>query len=62
MFVDLTSERCRTCGGQLALCAADDALLTVVCLECGDGYDLESNALHDESLVVEPPTLAEAEP
>jgi len=45
--VDLQDGHCRTCGGQLTIIAADDATMTVECAECGDLYDVETDAFGD---------------
>lgn len=35
---------CRSCGGRLQIVDFDDVSLTVTCLDCADGYDVESDA------------------
>jgi len=47
MIVDLKDGRCRSCGSTLQVVDADDATMQVECLECGDAYDLEPDALGD---------------
>lgn len=47
MLVDLKDGRCRTCGSQLDITDADDATMTVECVECGDSYDVETDAFGD---------------
>ena len=46
MNVDLEDGCCRECGGQLKVVGGDDATLTVEC-ECGESYDVESDAFGD---------------
>ncbi len=38
---------CRSCGGRLQIVDFDDVSLTVTCLDCADGYDVESDAFGD---------------
>jgi hypothetical protein len=38
---------CRSCGGHLQIVDFDDVSLTVTCLECADGYDVETDAFGD---------------
>lgn len=59
MLVELRDGCCRNCGGQLEIVHAEDALLTVVCLECGDGYDVEPDAFADGGIVYWPQQMAE---
>lgn len=47
MLVERQDGYCRTCGGQLNICDADDATMTVECQECGDEYDVEPDAFGD---------------
>ena len=47
MRVDLKDGRCRTCGSQLEITDADDATMTVECVECGDSYQVEPDAFGD---------------
>ncbi len=46
MNVDLADGCCRACGGQLKIIGFDDSTLTVEC-ECGDSYDVETDAFGD---------------
>jgi hypothetical protein len=41
---------CRSCGGQLQIMDFDDVSLTVSCLQCADGYDVETDAFGDGCL------------
>ncbi len=50
MRVDLKDGRCRTCGCQLEIVDADDATMTVECVECGDCYPVEPDAFGDGCL------------
>ncbi|MBM3995001.1 MAG: hypothetical protein FJ303_12735 [Planctomycetes bacterium] len=59
MRVDLKDGRCRTCGSQLDIVADDDATMTVECLECGDSYDVETDAFGDGCMTYYPAALAE---
>ena len=47
MLVDLKDGSCRSCGGQLEILDADDATMSVVCLECDDTYLVEPDAFGD---------------
>lgn len=47
MQVDLKDGRCRSCGSGLQIIDADDATMTVECVECGDNYDVEPDAFGD---------------
>ena len=46
MNVDLEDGGCRSCGGQLKIVGCDDCSLFVEC-ECGDNYQVESDAFGD---------------
>lgn len=50
MLVDLKDGHCRTCKGQLEIEDITDCTLEVACLECGDAYALETDALGDGCL------------
>lgn len=58
MKVDPADGRCRECGGPLEIIDADDCTLTVQCEECGDSYDLETDALNDGAIDYHPRFLA----
>ena len=47
MLVDTKDGRCRTCGSQLDVVDADDISMHVVCVECGEEYDVETDAFGD---------------
>ncbi len=47
MHVDPKDGRCRTCEGALEITDAGDATLTVECVECGDTYQVETDAFGD---------------
>lgn len=51
MLVDLADGRCRSCEGQLEVTDADDATMTVACLECADTYLVEPDAFNDGAVV-----------
>jgi hypothetical protein len=38
---------CRDCGGVLEVVDADDATMTVSCLDCASEYDVEQDAFGD---------------
>ena len=44
MRVQTNVGTCRTCTGELEVIDADDATMTVACLECGDVYVVETDA------------------
>ena len=47
MRVDLEDGRCRSCEGQLIITDVDDAVMFVECEECGDTYEVETDAFGD---------------
>ena len=47
MLVEMKDGRCRTCDSQLEIVDADDATMTVECIECGDSYPVETDAFGD---------------
>jgi hypothetical protein len=47
MLVDPKDGTSRSCHGQLEIVDADDATMTVECLECGESYLVESDAFGD---------------
>lgn len=47
MLVDPKDGACRSCGGQLDITAFDDCSMTVICTECCDSYDVETDAFGD---------------
>ena len=47
MLIDRRDGQCRSCGSQLSVVDADDATMTVECLECGDEYVVEPDAFGD---------------
>ncbi len=47
MIVRKEDGACRSCGGQLDIIDFDDASMTVVCSECSDSYDVETDAFGD---------------
>ena len=47
MQVDRKDGTCRTCQGELTIIDADDVTMTVECNECGDTYDVETDAFGD---------------
>lgn len=61
ILVDLSDGKCRTCGGQLEIVAADDATMDVICTEasCGDNYTVEPDAFGDGGITYWPQAMAE---
>lgn len=61
MLVDLCDGRCRTCGDQLRIVAADDATMDVECQsnECLDSYTVEIDAFEDGGIKYWPHVMAE---
>ncbi|HUY87319.1 MAG TPA: hypothetical protein VMV10_01160 [Pirellulales bacterium] len=47
MRVDRVDGTCRICKGSLTIIDADDVTMTVECEECGDTYDVETDAFGD---------------
>ena len=47
MMVELKDGACRTCGCALQIVDADDATMSVECIECGDSYLVEPDAFGD---------------
>ena len=47
MIVDLKDGCCRSCGSALQIIDADDATMTVECVECADSYAVETDAFGD---------------
>jgi len=47
MMVELRDGACRTCGCALQIVDADDATMSVECIECGDSYLVEPDAFGD---------------
>ncbi len=47
MIVDLKDGACRSCGGQLEITDFDDSSMTVLCRDCCDSYDVETDAFGD---------------
>lgn len=47
MRVDPKDGRCRDCGGTLEILDFDDVSMNVECTECGDNYDVETDAFGD---------------
>ena len=61
MLVELRDGRCRTCGGQLDIEEVDDATMTVLCLECGDSYPVETDAFNDGGIHYWPQMMVDEE-
>jgi DNA-directed RNA polymerase subunit M/transcription elongation factor TFIIS len=47
MRVDLKDGRCRSCGSALEITEATEDALFVECTECGDSYEVETDAFGD---------------
>lgn len=58
MHVDPKDGTCRSCNGELAIIDADDVTMTVVCDECGDTYDVETDAFGDGCVTYYIPFMA----
>jgi hypothetical protein len=50
MRVDRSDGVCRECCGDLTVVDADDATMTVECLDCGEAYLVEPDAFGDGCL------------
>jgi transcription elongation factor Elf1 len=50
---------CRSCGGTLVIVDADDATMQVECDECGEFYDVETDAFHDGAMFYYPEVMAQ---
>jgi len=59
MLVDLKDGSCRSCNGQLEITDVDDVSMTVVCLECSDSYDVETDAFGDGCMTYYFPLMAQ---
>jgi transcription elongation factor Elf1 len=47
MRVNTKDGVCRSCGRELEVVDADDATMAVECTECGDSYQVETDAFSD---------------
>ena len=47
MLVDLKDGRCRSCNGVLEIVDVDDVTMSIECTECGDSYEVETDAFGD---------------
>ena len=47
MLVNLSDGQCRSCGGQLDIEDVEDVLMYVSCTQCGDSYEVETDAFGD---------------
>lgn len=54
MLVNLNDGACRSCGQTLQIVAADDATMTVKCVECGETYAVETDAFRDGAMTYYP--------
>lgn len=59
MRVDPHDGRCRDCGGELEIIEADDATMTVQCLECGESSIVETDAFGDGAIHYYPQFMTE---
>lgn len=59
ILVERQDGYCRTCGGQLEITGADDISLQVECTECGDSYQVETDAFNDGGITYWPAAMAE---
>jgi hypothetical protein len=58
MRVDLADGRCRTCGSALDIVDCTDCTLVCECSECGDSYDVETDAFGDGCMKYLPDMMA----
>jgi hypothetical protein len=58
--VNVRDGTCRACHGQLEIIDADDATMTVRCLECEEEYPVETDAFNDGGVVYWPAFMAQA--
>jgi hypothetical protein len=58
LTVDRQDGRCRNCSGTLEIVAADDCSLSVECQDCGDSYDVETDAFGDCCMTYWPAMMA----
>ncbi len=61
MRVDPTHGKCRSCGGVLEIVEVDDATMSVECEECGDSYEVETDAFDDGGIIYWPAMMAAQE-
>ena len=61
MRVDFNDGVCRSCGGEIEVIEADDATMTVACVECSDTYLLEPDAPGDGCMDYYVPQMVEQE-
>lgn len=61
MDVDRKDGTCRSCDGSLAIVDFDDCSLTVRCEECGDVYDVETDAFGDGCMTYWFPLMLESQ-
>ncbi|MEX2140588.1 MAG: hypothetical protein WD894_15100 [Pirellulales bacterium] len=59
MRVSLQDGKCRNCKGQWEIIEADDATMTVTCLNCGDSSVVEIDAFGDGGMDYWPAFVAE---
>ena len=59
MRVNFQDGSCHQCQGELEIIDADDATMTVCCLNCGDSYVLEPDAFQDGGIHYWPHIMAE---
>ena len=52
---------CRSCGGVLEIVEVGDATMSVECAECGDSYEVETDAFNDGGMVYWPAMMARQE-
>jgi transcription elongation factor Elf1 len=56
--VNPRDSKCRECGGRLQVTDAEDDLMTVECLECGEIYNTEIDGLNDGGIDYWPRMMA----
>lgn len=59
MRKDHKDGNCRECGGHLDVIDVSDVTLTVVCANCCESYDVETDAFGDGCMTYWPAAIAE---
>lgn len=59
MLVKLRDGECRNCRGALEITDADDATMSVHCLDCGEEHVVETDAFDDGGIHYWPQVITE---
>jgi transcription elongation factor Elf1 len=59
MHVNPRDGVCRSCNGPLRIVDVDDATMTLDCMQCGDSYNVEPDALGDGCMIYYVQMMAE---